>query len=167
MDLLLIWDAVFGWIWISPPDNPTGPATIVSQRRGHGMTAIDKDHAQRRRPVGRNGIGPTDDRDHTILQPGPEKRATEFPQGFHGAEFCIEQLGVMVLLPGLMLFGTAMVIERIKHRSGLTHGWSQIQRRLAAIRANLENRAQTPRRARQLGKFVAFLGRKETFYIIR
>jgi len=26
MDLLLIWDAVFGWIWINPPDNPTGPA---------------------------------------------------------------------------------------------------------------------------------------------
>jgi len=25
MDLLLIWDAVFGWMWINPPDNPTGP----------------------------------------------------------------------------------------------------------------------------------------------
>jgi len=25
-ELMLFWDVILGWIWISPPDNPTGPA---------------------------------------------------------------------------------------------------------------------------------------------
>jgi len=25
-ELMLFWDVILGWIWINPPDNPTGPA---------------------------------------------------------------------------------------------------------------------------------------------
>jgi len=25
-ELMLFWDVILGWIWVNPPDNPTGPA---------------------------------------------------------------------------------------------------------------------------------------------
>jgi len=25
-ELMLIFDLILGWIWVNPPDNPTGPA---------------------------------------------------------------------------------------------------------------------------------------------
>ena len=94
---------------------PTGdlrcPALVVGARRLDAVPAVDEEERQRRLPV-RATIGDTaDDADHGPFEVGLVHRAQEHRQRVQPAGRRVDERRVVVLPPGLVLLGAAVVVD--------------------------------------------------------
>ncbi len=84
----------------------------------------------------------TDDADHDVFEVGGLDGASEERQGVHTAGFGIDDVEVVVLPAGLVLLGTAVMVDGEQHGPRLARRRTQIHRRLPAIGADLEQRTE-------------------------
>ena len=87
-----------------------------------------------------------DDRDDDVLEPGRVDRAAEERQRVHAAGLGVDDLGVVVLPAGLVLLRAAVVVDGEQHRARRARRRAEVHRRLAAVRADLEQRSDARRR---------------------
>src|SRR5205807_3406246 len=66
--------------------------------------------------------------------------AAEVGEGVDTAAARVDYLGVVVLPAGLVLLRAPMVVDTEQHRAGLGRRRPQVERRLAAVAAHLEQR---------------------------
>jgi hypothetical protein len=120
------------------------PRLVVGRRHVEGVAAVDEQQAQRGAPVPGHGGGVADDRDDDVLQPGVRQGAPQERQGVHPAGARVDHLGVVVLPPGLVLLRAAVVVHGEQHGAGRPGRGAEVDRRLAAVRADLQQWAQPP-----------------------
>ena len=106
---------------------------------------------------------PADNGNHRVLEPRPGHGSAEASKGVDTARNGIEELRVEVLLPGLLLLGALVVIDREKDLPGLPAGRTETNRRLAAIAADLEARPQPRRTECHLIEVLRLFVRQEAF----
>jgi len=104
------------------------------------MAAVDEEQRDGRAPVSGNGGRLTDHRDHAVLQAGQGERAPEDGQGVHQAELRVHQRRVVVLPACLVLLGAAVMVQREHDAVSLARGGAEVDRGLAAVGADLEDR---------------------------
>jgi hypothetical protein len=102
------------------------------------MPPVDEQQAEGCRPVAGHGGGGADDRDDHVFQPGIVKRAPKEGEGVHATGARVDDFGVVVLPPGLVLLGSVVVVNAEQHGAGRPRRRAQVDRRLPAVRADLE-----------------------------
>ena len=116
------------------------PGLVVGQHNVEGVTAVDEHQPERRGPVRGDRRRVADDGDHGVLEPGVLDRAAEERQRVHAARLGIDDLGVVVLPPGLVLLRAPVVVDAEKHRAAGARRRAQVHGRLPAVAADLEER---------------------------
>ena len=118
------------------------PALVVGARRLDAVPAIDEEEGQRRVPVRRDDRRHSHDTDDGALEIGLVDRADEHGQRVETPGRGVDERGVVVLPPRLVLLRAAMVIDREEHcgRIELETCSAEIHGGLAAVRADLEQR---------------------------
>jgi len=117
------------------------PALVVLMGRFGSVAAVDEQEAEGRGPVLGHRRRFTDDGDDRILQVGAEDRPPEVGQGVHQAGLGVHQVGLVVLPARLVLLRAAVVVHREQHGAGLGRRGAEVDRGLAAVGADLEERA--------------------------
>ena len=100
--------------------------------------------------MARHGGGVADDRDDGFLECGVLDRPSQERQGVHAPGSRVDDLGIVVLPAGLVLRRAVVVVDREQHRVGLLRGGAEVDRRLAAVGADLEQRTDARRSTAQL-----------------
>ncbi len=114
------------------------PGLVVGEHHVQSVTAVDEHEPERRAPVRGDRGRVADDGDHGVLESGVLDRAAEERQRVHAAGLGIDDLGVVVLPPGLVLLRAAMVVDAEQHGAAGTRRRAQVHGRLAAVAADLE-----------------------------
>jgi hypothetical protein len=127
------------------------------------VAAVDEDKGERGGPGSRGQDRPADYGNHRVLECRSDHGSAEASKGVDTARNGIEELRVEVLLPGLLLLGALMVIDREKNLPDLPASCAQANRRLAAVAADLETRPQTRRTACHLIEVISLFVRQEAF----
>ena len=78
--------------------------------------------------------------DDDVFEVGRVNRAPEERQRVHLAGLGVDDLGIVVLPPGLVLLGSAVMIDGEEHRARGARRRAEIDGRLPAVRADLEQR---------------------------
>jgi hypothetical protein len=102
------------------------------------VAAVDEQQGQRGGPVAGYGGGLAQYADHDVLQSGLGQGAPEGRQGVQAAGGGVDQRQVVVLPSGLILLRAAVVIDREQDGVGGPGRRPQIDRRLAAVGADLQ-----------------------------
>ena len=111
-----------------------------------------KSKRQRGRPQPSDGLGRPDDRHHDLLEPGGRHGAAELRQRVHPAGHGVDQVVVVVLPTGLHLLRPVVMVDGDDDPAGAPRRRGQVDRRLPAVRADLEQRAPGGRRRRRRGR---------------
>ena len=116
------------------------PQLVVAVGGFGAVAAVDEQQGQGRGPEATHGGRVAHDRDHRPLQPGVEHGPTEPGQGVHAPHLGVDQVGFVPLPAGLVLLGPPVVVQGEEHHPGLLGRGAEPDRRLAAVRPDLEER---------------------------
>ena len=106
-------------------------------RRGLAVAAVDEQQLQRRAPPAGHYGRFAHHRHDVVVQAGVVERAPQGRQGVETSGGFVDQRRVVVLPPGLVLFGTMVVIDGVENTVPGQRRRAQQHRRLAAVRPDL------------------------------
>ena len=98
-----------------------------------------------------------DHRDDDVLEPGALDRAPEPGQRVHAAGARVDEPVVVVLPTRLVLLRPAVVVDGVQHRPAGARRRAEVDRRLPAVRADLEQRPERGGRETGLVQREAFV----------
>jgi hypothetical protein len=105
------------------------------------VAAVDEDQAQRGGPQAGHVGGAAHDHDHALLQAGGGQGGAQARQRVQAAGGRVDQVGVVVLPAGLVFLGTAVVVDGDHHLARGTGRGGEVDGGLAAVGADLQDRA--------------------------
>ena len=118
------------------------PSLVVAERDVERVAAVDEHEPERRRPVRGDRRRAPDHRDDDVLETGALDRAPEPRQRVHAAGARIDEPVVVMLPARLVLLRPAVVVDGVQHRPAGARRRAQVDRRLPAVRADLEQRPE-------------------------
>jgi hypothetical protein len=126
--------------------DPRRPALVVPLRGGVGVAAVDEQHAERRPPQPRHVHRTPHDHHHVVVHARADERGPEPRQRVNPPGNRVHQRRVVVLPALLVLLRAPVVVDRhdlLAHSPlpRVAHAGRQVNRRLAAVTADLQHRA--------------------------
>ncbi len=116
------------------------PTPVIGPRHGTAVAAVDEKQRQRRGPMRGDHRRGADDQHDSLLQARRRQRPAGPWEGVHTVGRRVDDLRVMVLPTGLVLFGAAVVVNGEQGRCQLLSGGAQIDRRPPAVGPDLQQR---------------------------
>lgn len=162
--------SALGRIWKDVVDDeqaaaqdPRRPTLVVVGRRARRVRAVHEDECQGRVPVRSDGSRVAHDPDARGLESRCRHGSSPVGQRVDESRVRVHHALVVELLARLVLLRVAMVIERKERGVCLARGRPQVDRRLAAVGADLEQRSKGGDAHGRLVESQAFvLGMKPT-----
>jgi hypothetical protein len=142
-------------------DEVGGPQLVVGPGRLDAVTAVDEQERQRSGPRPGHERRLAHDGDDRALEAGVVDRAAEVGQRVHQAHGGVDEVGLVPLPAGLVLLRAPVVVDREQHPAPLPGGGAQVHAGLAAVAADLEQRAVDRHRGGRLVEGEALVRRHE------
>ena len=129
-----------------------GPPAEVGPGRLIPVAAVNETERERAVPARGERGGVADDAHHRAFEPGRGDGAAPLRQGVDAADRGVDEVGLVVVPPGLVLLRTAVVVDRQHESTGGLGRRTEIYRRLPAPRTDLdEGRRERARHRRPPG----------------